>query len=160
GRTLSTLVEAKFRKEWINNPTPPNTQIQYMGVDWPILRFSDVLLMYAEAENELNNGPTPAGIAALQEVRKRAYGGNAALIGTPPSNHDGFFNAVVKERSLEFGGEGIRKYDLIRWNLLSSRLTDTKTNITNIAARTGTFAGNYAFNTLNFNNIPDSVFFQ
>ena len=160
GRTLSTLVEAKYRKEWITNPVPPNTQVQYLGVDWPLLRFSDVLLMYAEAENELNNGPTAAGTAALQEVRKRAYNGNAALIGTPPSDHDGFFNAVVKERSLEFGGEGIRKYDLIRWNLINARLADAKTNITNISKRTGTFAGNYAFNNLSFSNIPDSVFYQ
>ena len=160
GRPLTTLVEAKFRKEWITNPIPTNTAVQYLGVDWPIMRFSDVLLMYAEAENEINNGPTSAGTAALQEVRKRAYNGNATLIGTPPPDHDGFFNALVKERSLEFGGEGVRKYDLIRWNLINTRLADTKTNITNISKRTGTFAGNYAFNSLNFSNIPDSVFYK
>ena len=160
GRTLATLVEAKFRKEWISNPVPPNTQVQYMGVDWPIMRFSDVLLMYAETQNEINNGPTAPGIAALQEVQKRGHGGNAALIGTPPSDHDGFFNAVVKERSLEFGGEGIRKYDLIRWNLIASRLADAKTNITNMSNRTGTFAGNYAFNSLDFSQVPDSVFYK
>ena len=37
-----------------------------------------------------------------------------------------FFNALVNERYLEFGGEGVRKYDLIRWNLLAQKLSDTK----------------------------------
>src|SRR6185295_8158324 len=58
--------------------------------------------------------------------RKRGYGGNAALIGTTPADHDGFFNAIVRERSLEFGGEGIRKFDLIRWNMLGQKLQETK----------------------------------
>ena len=36
-----------------------------------------------------------------------------------------FFDAIVKERSLELGGEGVRKFDLIRWNLLAKKITDT-----------------------------------
>jgi len=42
-------------------------------INFPLLRFSDVLLMYAEAENAVN-GPTPAAIAAVNKVRRRAYG--------------------------------------------------------------------------------------
>ncbi|HEY4336560.1 MAG TPA: RagB/SusD family nutrient uptake outer membrane protein, partial [Puia sp.] len=160
GHPITTIVEAKFRKDWMSNPSQLSSTAQYLGIDWPILRFSDILLMYAEADNELNNGPTSAGKAAFEEVRKRGYGGSAALIGTTPADHDGFFNAVVKERSLEFGGEGIRKYDLIRWNLLGARLADAKTNITNMAARTGTFAGNYANNPLDFSKLPDTSFFK
>jgi hypothetical protein len=156
----TTIAEAKFRRDWITNPTQMTSTAQYYGIDWPILRFSDVLLMFAEADNELNGAPSQAAIAAFEEVRKRGYSSNAALIGTTPGDHDGFFNAIVKERSLEFGGEGIRKFDLIRWNLLKQRLNDAKINLTNMANRTGTFAGNYANNTLDFSQLPDSVFYK
>lgn len=160
GHPITTIAEAKFRRDWISNPSQMTSTAQYYGLDWPIMRFSDVLLMYAEADNELNGGASAADVAALNEVRTRGYGGNAALIGTPPTDHDGFFNAIVKERSLEFGGEGMRKYDLIRWNLLGARIADAKTNLTNLAARTGTFAGNYANNTLPFSQLPDSSFYK
>jgi hypothetical protein len=156
----TTIVEAKFRRDWISNPSQMTSSAQYYGLDWPLLRFSDILLMFAEADNELNGSPSQAAIDAFEEVRKRGYGGNAALIGTTPADHDGFFNALVKERSLEFGGEGIRKFDLIRWNLLKDRLADAKTNLTNMSNRTGTFAGTYSNNTLDFSKLPDSVFYK
>jgi hypothetical protein len=156
----TTLEEAKFRRDWITNPTQMTSSAQYYGVNWPLIRFSDVLLMYAEADNEINGAPSPTAIAAFEEVRKRGYAGNATLIGTTPADHDGFFNAIVKERSLEFGGEGIRKYDLIRWNLLGARLADAKTNLTSMANRSGTFAGTYTNNTLDFSQLPDSVFYK
>ena len=158
-RTPTTLVEGKFRRDWMSNPSQLNSSTaQYFGIDWPLLRFSDVLLMFAETENELNNGPTPAAISAYESVRKRAYGKNS--IGTTPTDYTGFFNAVVQERSLEFGGEGIRKYDLIRWNLIAQRLADAKTNLNAMAARKGGFTGSYSTSPLNFANLPDSVFYD
>lgn len=156
----TTIEEAKFRRDWITNPSVLTSSAQYYGINWPLIRFSDVLLMFAEADNELHTGPSAAAISAFEEVRKRGYGGNAALIGTTPTDHAGFFNAIVKERSLEFGGEGIRKYDLIRWNLIGARLADAKTNLAAMAARSGTFTGTYANNTLDFSKIPDSVFYK
>ena len=160
GHPATTIAEAKFRKDWITNPVAFTSSAQYYGINWPIVRFSDVLLMYAEADNELNVGPSSAAIAALKEVSQRGHGGNAALVPIFPSDHDGFFNAVVKERSLEFGGEGIRKYDLIRWNLIAQRIADAKTNIRNLSTRTGTFVGTYNSNNLDFSNVPDSVFYK
>jgi hypothetical protein len=156
----TTIAEAKFRRDWMSNPVELSAVPQYYGINWPILRFSDVLLMFAEADNEINGGPSAAAISAFEEVRKRGYGGNAALIGTTPTDHDGFFRAIVKERSLELGGEGIRKFDLIRWNLLGQRLSEAKTDIANIAKRTGGFTGVYANNTLAFSQLPDSVFWK
>jgi starch-binding outer membrane protein, SusD/RagB family len=160
GHPITTIAEAKFRRDWITNPSQMTSTAQYYGLDWPIIRLPDVLLMYAEADNEINQGPGAADIAAFEQVRGRGYGGNKALIGTTPTDYVGFFNAIVKERSLEFGGEGVRKFDLIRWNLLGARLADAKTNLTNLAARTGTFAGNYANNTLDFSMLPDSTFYN
>ena len=160
GHPITTIAEAKFRRDWITNPSVMQSSAQYYGVDWPIIRFSDVLLMFAEADNEINHGPSAADIAAVTQVRTRGYGGNAALIGTIPTDYTDFFNFIVRERSLEFGGEGIRKYDLIRWNLLGSRIADAKTNITNLAARTGTFTGGYISNSWNFATLPTTELYD
>ena len=137
GKTLATLVDGKFRRDWITNPVMLTSAAQYFGLNWPIIRYSDVLLMFAEAENEINNGPTAAAKTAFEQVRLRAYGGNASLIGTTPSTYAAFFDAIVKERALELGGEGIRKYDLLRWNLLETKLAQTKTQLAAMAGRTG-----------------------
>ena len=153
----TTLVEAKFRRDWISNPTQMTSTAQYYGINWPIQRFSDILLMFAETDNEINGAPSAAAISAFEEVRKRGYGKNAGAIGTTPADHDGFFRAIVKERSLEFGGEGIRKFDLIRWNLLGQRLAEAKADLTAMSKRSGTFSGVYANNTLNFSLLPDSM---
>ena len=41
-------------------------------------------------------------------------------------NKESFFNAIVDERAWEFGGEFYRKYDLIRWNLLGTKIQQMK----------------------------------
>jgi len=76
-----------------------------LSFNWSLIRFSDVLLMFAEAENEINNGPTAAAISAFEEVRKRVFKGNESRISTTPATKAGFFNAVVDERYLEFAGK-------------------------------------------------------
>jgi hypothetical protein len=130
GVILNAIRDGKFRRDWISNPSiAPTDASQYFGLNWPVIRFSDVLLMFAEADNEINGSPTVDAINAFEEVRRRGYGTNSAKIGPTPTNKTGFFDAIVKERSLEFGGEGIRKHDLIRWNLLSTKITETRDSI-------------------------------
>ncbi len=131
-RTLQTMVDGKFRRDWTSQVA---SAAQYFGTNWPMIRLSDVLLMFAEAENELNNGPTAAAIAAFEKVRLRAFAGNAALIGTTPTDYAGFFDAIMHERMLELGGEGIRKYDLIRWNKLGQRLAEVKAQMQKMVAK-------------------------
>lgn len=124
---LTGLYDGKFRRNWISNPTIDiSNKAQNFGLNWPILRYSDVLLMYAEAENELHQGATAQAMAAFMQVKNRAFGGNAAQATPPPSDYVGFFNAIIKARALEFGGEGIRKYDLIRWDSLGAKLNERK----------------------------------
>ncbi|MCL4641387.1 MULTISPECIES: RagB/SusD family nutrient uptake outer membrane protein [Olivibacter] len=123
---LLNMTSGKFRSDWINPRL--SSAIQATGLNWPLIRFSDVLLMFAEAENELHNGPTSEAILALQEVRTRAYGGNET--GNIPNDKEGFFNSLVQERYLEFGGEGIRKYDLIRWNLIGQKIQEVRDVLT------------------------------
>jgi hypothetical protein len=135
--TANTLNDGKFRRSWsaIIGGTAQN-----FGIDWPVLRFADILLMYAEADNEINGAPSVTAQNALMEVKKRAFVGFESRIPVTPTDHDGFFTAVVKERLLEFGGEGIRKYDLIRWNLMQSKFDETRLKIAAFAAGTGAYA--------------------
>ena len=137
-RKLSEINNGKFRRDWRSPILPGNSQ--FLGYNFPLIRFADVLLMFAEAENEINNGPTAAAIAAFEEVRKRGYKGHETEIGVTPSSKEEFFNALVKERSLEFGSEAIRKWDLIRWNMLGSKLEEARANLSLIASRSGAYA--------------------
>ncbi|HEX6431150.1 MAG TPA: RagB/SusD family nutrient uptake outer membrane protein [Niastella sp.] len=146
-RRLNELNTGKYRRDW-RVPLLPGTVLN-VGYNWVMIRFSDVLLMYAEAVNEINGGPTTAAINAFEEVRKRAYRGNVGLIGTTPTDKAGFFNAVANERYLEFGHEGIRKYDLLRWNQLSAKLGEARTKIEQIRLGAGVYA-----------NVPDTVYYK
>ncbi len=132
-RRLGELNTGKYRRDW-RVPLLPGTVLN-VGYNWAMIRFSDVLLMYAEAVNEINGAPTAQAISAFEEVRKRAYRGNTGLIGVTPTTKQGFFDAIVNERFLEFGHEGIRRYDLIRWNLLATKLAEARTKIQQIRDR-------------------------
>lgn len=79
------------------------------GKSFPYLRFSDVLLMYAEALSEATGGPTADAYAAINRVRSRA--GLAPLSGLSRTQ---FRDAVLLERRLEFCFEGNRWFDLAR----------------------------------------------
>jgi len=102
----------KYRREYevvkpkANNTTP---------INYPLLRFSDVLLMYAEAVNEIS-GPTAEAHYALNLVRERAH---ASLFEGPTAFADPneFRNEIQNERSREFAFESLRKPDLIRWGI-------------------------------------------
>lgn len=100
-----TRTAAKYRREH-EQITPKNKN--YTPINFPILRYSDVLLMYAEAENELN-GPTGAEWA-LNEVRERAK-----IAPKTGLDKESFRDAIKKERAMELCFEGIRRWDLIRW---------------------------------------------
>lgn len=140
GQAIVAICDGKYRRDWITGPViDPNSSVQYLGLKWQILRYSDVLLMFAEAENEIN-GPTAAAYNAINMVRRRGYG---KPINSPDVTVDlaglskaTFFASLVKERSLELGGEGVRKYDLIRWNLLAAALGDTKANLAKMSTLT------------------------
>ncbi len=97
------------------------------GINYPLMRYSDVLLMLAEAENELN-GPTALAKDALSQVRARAfrnspnYAENVNNYIANLTSKEAFFNAIVDERAWEFGGEGLRRFDLIRWNIYGQKI--------------------------------------
>lgn len=126
---ITEMNDGKYRRDW--RPIIAGAT-QTLAINWIMLRYSDVLLMYAEAINEINGGPDANAIKAFEDVRRRAFSANPGKVGTTPTGKEAFFDAVVKERSLELGGEGIRKYDLIRWNLLGAKLIQARTEMTAI----------------------------
>jgi len=121
---FSEYCPGKWRTWWATYKTTSS----YTGINHILLRYSDVLLMFAEAENWLNNGPTPDAVTALKQVRRRAFRGNEAVIDAEvyPADKDGFHAVIMNERLWEFGGEGRRKWDLIRWNKLADVITATR----------------------------------
>ncbi|MCO6175792.1 RagB/SusD family nutrient uptake outer membrane protein [Flavobacterium sp. NRK F10] len=79
-----------------------------------ILRYADVLLMYAEALNEL--GQSSAAVDYINVVRSRARGGNSSVLpDISATDQTAVRDAIKQERRVEFAMEGERFYDLVRW---------------------------------------------
>lgn len=103
---------------------------------------TQVLLMYAETLNELANGPdgTYTGAStristarkALELVHTRAFAdankSEAENYIAAINGKEEFFEAIVDENAWELAGEGFRKYDLIRWNLLIDKIKQFKSD--------------------------------
>lgn len=162
GQAITAICDGKFRRDWISGPVISATDaVQYFSLKWQLIRYADVLLMLAEAENEIS-GPTAAAYNAVNQVRRRGFGKSLTApdptvdLPTGLSKAD-FFTALVKERSLELGGEGIRKYDLIRWNLLASTIASTKQTLLDMSNRVGAFANLPQFMYYNNNSTADDV---
>lgn len=85
--------------------------------DWannlPIIRYTDVLMLDAEAINA-TDGPTSTAIGYINKVRERA--GLADLTSDQTSSQSDFLKAIKHERRIEFMFEGSRWFDLVRWN--------------------------------------------
>lgn len=62
---------AKWNREYQTNAVQER---QYTHINWVVMRYSDLLLMRAEVENELNDGPNTIAYDAINQVRKRAFG--------------------------------------------------------------------------------------
>lgn len=96
---------AKYRREYEADKKDKNNT----AINFPILRYSDVLLMAAEAENELK-GPTEDAYEYLNDVRKRAGAKKIENL-----NKETFRQMVKDERGRELCFEYTRRFDLIRW---------------------------------------------
>ncbi|WP_353134603.1 RagB/SusD family nutrient uptake outer membrane protein [Pseudopedobacter sp.] len=125
-KTKGSIANAKYTI--LNNTPGSDVDPNFTSINFPVLRYSDVLLMHAEAIIGGRFGTTdanPAAVSSLNIVRERAgldpYTGSLA--------HNDFFNELVNERLRELCFEGLRKQDLIRWNLLKDKLDETNAAI-------------------------------
>jgi hypothetical protein len=166
-------VNTSFEEEFVNNSTnisqgkwsryflekgPGASSAKGTGINWPMMRYADVLLMFAEAENELN-GPTAAAQEAMKRVRRRAFDAAQwsekvdAYVAQAAAGKESFFEAIVDERGWEFGGEMIRKYELIRWNLYSEKMAETVETLKAMADAAFTGTGPYS-------DLPDYMYWK
>jgi len=134
----------KWRREY---ETLEPKHRSYCGTNFPIIRYSDVLLMKAEVENAI--GDRDEAYKALNQVRRRAFGKPInqvdAVADAPAGMVQGpFFEYIVDERFRELCFEGMRKHDLVRWGryitTMNQLATDIRANAPNnykFAARPG-----------------------
>lgn len=103
-----------------NRMGKPYTQKQRMsGINGAYMRYSDIILMQAEIKAAL--GKDGEARPLLDEIRNRAFGSAAkARTDEQIARCGSLLDAVIEERKFEFGGEGSRKWDLIRTNKLST----------------------------------------
>lgn len=131
----------KLRVEWMKRSYSSNEDC----IDMPVLRYTDILLMFAEAAIGSREGNAPGNLygispqQCLDRVRARAG------LASKPLN----FDAIVDERAFEFCGENLRKYDLMRWGLLREKLEKAQADVYDLQKGTGAYAGR-----------PDSVYFH
>lgn len=145
-RSLSKWCFGKLRYEWMNRIV---TSTNDDGVNWQYMRLADVYLMAAEAINELS---TPADAAQyLKPILDRALPADkvTAYMATATASKDAFFNAIVDQRAFEFAGECLRKADLIRWNLLKTKLDEAKDKMRKLARREAPY-----------NDLPEKLYYE
>ncbi len=126
----------KLRFEWMSRMV---TSTNDDGINYQVIRYADIYLMAAEAENALN-GPANAK-QYLKPILDRAYPADKAnSILAAASSQESFQSTIEDQRKFEFAGEGLRKLDLMRWGKLSSTLAETKEKMTELSNRTGRYA--------------------
>ena len=104
----------KFRREYeLVTPRDKN----YTPINFPLLRYSDVLLMFAEAQNKAEGTPSVESIAYVNEVRTRANAPEVTI-----TDSQDFQRLIEDERGRELCFEGLRKMDLIRWGKYKSAM--------------------------------------
>lgn len=148
----------KYRREYELYGSKKNKN--YTSLNLPLLRYSDVLLMVAEAENESNNQPTSLAYQCLNKVRERA---GIAIYPEGSIGKAAFRQVVKDERAMEFCFEYTRRYDLIRWGEYVKNMNELSSRAQQGATANWATGSNYSVYTYfqitdgyNYFPIPDS----
>lgn len=125
----NTFVESDFAENGGNirsvawkkyqNYYKQTSENQESGINVKVIRYSDVLLMMAECENEV--GTQAKAIGYINQVRARA---SLADLSTSLSKEK-VFDAIVHERKVELCGEQVRFDDMLRWGIVATELAGT-----------------------------------
>lgn len=107
------------------------------GINYPYLRYADVLLTFAEADFKLSGAVSADAINAVQQVRNRAYIGSTVPAPQVVGDAGSFLKEILDERKWEFAGENMRWKDLVRNNMLAEELYFTFLRNYSFAAEVG-----------------------
>tara|TARA_R110002049_G_scaffold97783_2_gene238171 strand:- start:187 stop:1683 length:1497 start_codon:yes stop_codon:yes gene_type:complete len=117
-------------KYWDRQAEP---EVNNTNNDLQLIRFSDILLMYAEVINELNNGSTTEALVAINRVRRRARFSNGVENNVLPNltamGYQDFKDAILLERRKELAWEGHRWFDLVRFGKLQEKVSLAKPSV-------------------------------
>lgn len=143
----------KYRFDWMEKE-PYTSGKDDDGAKPVYMRLADIYLMASEIANEL--GDLAAAKSYMEPVVKRAYRNDAAKVNAYMStltDQAKMFDAVVDQRGLEFVGEMLRKADLIRWNLLGTKLQEAK-------AEMQALTDHVDYNGLKFSELGKTVYYK
>lgn len=112
-------MEAIFSRKYAGLEIGVRDDVDFLGTNvgnnWRIIRYADILLMAAEAMNEMGN--TGEAEMLLNQVRERAL-----VAPKTGLSQDDMRQAIIEERVLELTGESHRFFDLVRWGLADDYL--------------------------------------
>lgn len=128
----ATWGEQVFIKKYSSKLNGTETEFYWHDINFRLFRYSDILLLYAEALNEVGAKPSDVAVQCLNKVRERAklskieestYYNGALIV----ANKDEFREHLKIERALELCLECVRWIDLKRWGLKDQRVIDNLT---------------------------------
>jgi len=139
----------KYRYEWMNRiPSAPSDD----GVNKIYMRYAEVLLIAAEAANEIEGAAAAAPY--LKAIRERAFAPADRSVKVEQyvsslTIKRNMMDAIIDEYQYEFTGEMERKFALIRWNKLKEKLDEAKVKMTDLKTRTG-----------NYSDVPKTLYYK
>ena len=142
---ISNFYMAKFRYEWMASGRSLASTDD--GIDFPVIRYADVLLMFAEASLGGISGDQPAnntGLDPLEQFNKVRTRANV------PTKSAIDMDVIMQERAFELCGEYVRKWDLMRWGNLKQKMVEMQNTIRSMAVADGRAAL----------NIGDSIYYK
>lgn len=108
----TAIYPRKYTHDGFGVATESQGSVELSDINYRLMRYSDVLLMYAEALNEQNQ--TAGAYSYIQQVRNRAKLPDLSVV-RPNMTQEQMRDQIAHERALEFSIEGMRIHDLVRW---------------------------------------------
>lgn len=140
----------KYRYEWMTKriAAAPNDD----GMNKIYMRYAEVLLIAAEAANEIEG--YAAAAPYLKDIRRRAFASANHAVKVDAyvdglTSKQAMLDAIIDENQYEFTGEMERKFALVRWNLLKTKLDEAKAKMTALKARSG-----------NYEDVPKTLYYK
>lgn len=122
---IDAIYPRKYTHDGFGFETESQGSTELSEINYRLLRYADILLMHAEALNEL--GRTSEAYSYIQQVRDRVNLPDLAVT-KPNMTQEQMRDQIAHERALELSVEGIRIHDIVRWGWLydSEKLAELK----------------------------------